>query len=271
MQRVKEKISIIIPVYNEADRIYHNLEEIKDTFDGFGCKYEIIVCNDGSKDSTVAEVNRFISQHESLPIKLILNKRNYGKGRTLKKGFKYTSGEYIIFCDGDLDLHPSQIPTFFDIMKLNNADIVIGSKRHPNSVLYYPFNRRFMSLVYFSLVKLMFGLPISDTQTGLKLFKKEALKDVFRRILVKKFAFDLELLVNAHHLNYKIVEAPIFLNHQREFQRIGFMSIFNMVWDTLAIWYRMYILKYYDSIDYYRRKGMLRQFKKYGNNRQVRT
>jgi len=80
--------------------------------------------------------------------------------------------------------------------------------------------------------------------------------------MVKKFAFDLEVLVNAHHLDYKIAEAPIFLNHQRDLGRIGPKSIFTMVWDTLAIWYRMNILKYYDHIDYYRRRGLLREFKK---------
>jgi len=259
MQSLKEKISIIVPVYNEEDRIYTNLKEIKKTFDDFGCEYEIIICDDGSQDSTLKEAARFGRDFRELPLVITHNRCNYGKGRALKKSFKYATGEYVIWLDGDLDLHPFQIPTFFDIMRLTKTDIVIGSKRHPNSVLYYPLSRRIMSIIYFSLIKFLFNLPVNDTQTGLKLFKREALRDVFKRILVKKFAFDLEVLVIAHHLGYKIAEAPVFLNSQRGFGRIGIKSIFKMIWDTLAVWYRMYILKYYDRINHYRRKGLLRE------------
>ncbi|MDP8259594.1 MAG: glycosyl transferase, partial [Candidatus Gygaella obscura] len=139
-----------------------------------------------------------------------------------------------------------QIKTFFDIMELDNADVVIGSKRHPNSVLNYPWHRRLVSSIYFFLVKILFGLPIRDTQTGLKLFKYEVLAKAFPRVLVKKFAFDLELLVNIHHLGYTIAEAPVRVDSKRKFGRIGVNSIMHTFWDTLAIWYRMYILKYYD-------------------------
>jgi hypothetical protein len=147
-------------------------------------------------------------------------------------------------------------------MLLDNADIVIGSKFHPNSVVNYPLQRRIISMGYYLLIRFLFNLPCHDTQTGLKLFKTEVLRKVFPKILVKKFAFDLEVLVNAHHLGYKITEAPIFLNSQRRYGRIGLKSVFATFWDTLAVFYRMYILRYYDRIDYYRRKGLLREFKR---------
>jgi len=262
MKDIKEKISVIIPVYNEGAIIYSNLKETKEIFDAFGCNYEIIICDDGSKDSTAKEIVRFIRHHKNAPVKIVRNKYNYGKGRALKKAFKYADGDYVIFLDSDLDLHPSQIPAFFDIMYLTSADIIIGSKRHTNSVLYYPLCRKIMSFIYFFMIKLLFNLPISDTQTGLKLFKRKVLKDVFKRILVKKFAFDLEILVNAHSLGYKIEEAPVIIKSQRECNRIGFNSIRNMIWDTLAIWYRMYILKYYDRIDYHRRKNLRKEFRR---------
>jgi len=190
-------------------------------------------------------MEKVTSQYPEIKCKSNLN--NYGKGRALKKGFRYCKGEYIVFLDSDMDLHPVQIKTFFDIMELDKADVVIGSKRHPNSVLDYPFERKVISSAYFFLVKLMFGLPIKDTQTGLKLFKAEVLKNVFHKVLVKKFAFDLELLVNIHHAGYKIAEAPVTLDSKRKFGRIGAGSIISMLWDTMAVWYRMYILKYYDK------------------------
>ena len=263
MNGLDGKISVIIPAYNEGHSIYINLGEIKKTFDEFGCDYELIICDDGSRDLTFHEINRFRESFPDLRLVITNNRHNYGKGRALKKAFKYVTGDYVIWLDGDLDLHPFQIPTFFDIMRFTKADIVIGSKRHPNSVLHYPFNRRIMSIVYFTLIKLMFNLPINDTQTGLKLFRKKALGDAFKRIVVKKFAFDLEVLVITWHLGYKIAEAPVYLKSQRNFGgRIGVMSIFHMIWDTMAIWYRMYILKYYDRINHYRRKGLAQELKK---------
>jgi hypothetical protein len=164
--------------------------------------------------------------------------------------------------DADMDLHPAQIQTLFDIMRLDRADIVIGSKLHPNSVVNYPADRRAISFIYYLMVRMLFNLPCHDTQTGLKLFKTEVLRKVFPRILVKKFAFDLEILANAHHLGYRITEAPIVIRPQRQYGRIGLKAMFATGWDTLAVFARMYILKYYDRIDYYRRKNMAEQFKR---------
>jgi glycosyltransferase involved in cell wall biosynthesis len=157
-------------------------------------------------------------------------------------------GDYVVFLDSDIDLHPAQLETFFDIMKLDNADVVIGSKRHPNSILNYPLQRKVMSNVYYFLIKIMFGLPVRDTQTGLKLFKYEVLKRIFPRIVVKAFAFDLEILANAYRLGYKIAEAPVHIDSRREFGRIGIREILETWIDTLAIFYRMHILRYYDNI-----------------------
>ena len=153
-----------------------------------------------------------------------------------------------------MELHPAQVETLFDIMRLDDADVVIGSKLHPNSRLNYPLDRRIVSSVYFFLIKLLFGLPIRDTQTGLKLFKYEVLQKVFPRILVKAYGYDLEILVNVHRLGYKIAEAPIVLNFKQRYGRVGPEAIWTTWRDTMAVWYRTYILKYYDRFDYRRSK-----------------
>jgi len=260
MKDVKEKISIVIPVYNEADVIKRNLEEVKNTFDEFGCEYEIIAIDDGSKDASYQILKRLEKDIPNLVVKR--NSKNFGKGRALKKAFKYTSGDLVVWLDADLDLHPFQVKTFYDIMRLDEADVVVGSKLHPNSKLYYPFLRKVITLGYYSMVWVLFSLPCRDTQTGLKLFKRKVLEKVFPRILIKKFAFDLEVLVNAQYLGFKIVEAPIVVENRRNSYRIGIKSILNVFWDTLAVWYRMYILKYYDRINYHRRKNLRKEFKK---------
>lgn len=260
MQSVKEKFSILIPVYNEEAGIEHNLREVKRTLEDLGCNYEIIVIDDGSSDNSYAVLENLEKEISQLTIKK--NPKNFGKGRALKKAFKYASGDLIVWLDADLDLHPFQIKTFYDIMVLDDVDIVIGSKMHPNSKVNYPFCRKIVSLGYYFLTFILFNLPCHDTQTGIKLFKRCVLKKVFPRILVKKFAFDLEVLVNACHLGFKLAEAPIILENKRAYGRIGMNSVFTVFWDTITIWYRMYILKYYDRINHYRHKGLLREFKR---------
>jgi len=262
MKQAKEKFSILIPVHNEACNIIHNLKEVKVTLDNLGCaNYEIIAIDDGSSDNSYEILKDFQKEIPNFIIQK--NSKNFGKGRALKKAFKYASGDIIVWLDADLDLHPFQIKALYDIMVLDRVDMVIGSKMHPNSKVDYPFHRWIISLGYYFFIRVLFNMPCHDTQTGIKMFKRKVLEEVFPRILVKKFAFDLEVLVNACHLGFKLAEAPVVLENKRQFHRIiGTSSIKTTFIDTVAIWYRMYILKYYDRIDHHRRKGLLREFKR---------
>jgi len=247
MKDLKGKVSVIMPAYNEAATIKESLEETVRTFNDFGCDYEVILLDDGSRDGTYNEALKIARKYPQVKAKKIPRRyRNSGKGRALKKAFRYVTGDYIVFLDADLDLHPIQVRTLFDIMLLSNADVVIGSKLHPNSKVEYPLSRKIVSFIYYLIIKILFGLPIHDTQTGLKVFKKDVLKHVFPRIVVKKFALDLEILANVQRLGYRIAEAPVVLNQKRHLGRIGLKAMWQTGYDTLAIFYRMKILKYYD-------------------------
>jgi glycosyltransferase involved in cell wall biosynthesis len=247
MKNIDGKITVIMPAFNEADIIEKNVKETIRTFNNFKVDFEIIIIDDGSRDQTWIKIKELEEKFSN--VKATRNMKNYGKGRALKKGFRFANGEYVVFLDSDIDLHPAQLETFFDIMKLDDVDVVIGSKRHPNSKLNYPFQRRIISFIYFSIIKILFGLPIRDTQTGLKLFKYKVLKDVFPKVVVKSFAFDLEILAYAHRLGYKIAEAPVFIDSKRQFSRIGMRDMFNTGLDTLLVFYRMYFTKSYYSIE----------------------
>lgn len=245
---MQNKVSIVIPAYNEEPRISNTIEETVKVFDGLGYDWQVVVIDDGSTDNTFMAADGLVRRYRG---RLIAKRSsaNLGKGWAIKEALKYINGDYVVFLDADMDLHPSQFETFFNIMRLDNADIVIGSKFHPNSVVRYPFDRRLISFTYYLLVRALFNLPCRDTQTGLKLFKAEVIRKVFPRILVKKFAFDLEVLANAHRLGFKIAEAPVALNAKRRWGRIGPLAVFTTLQDTMAVFYRMYILRYYDRID----------------------
>jgi glycosyltransferase involved in cell wall biosynthesis len=238
-----KKLSVLMPMYNEELHAAASILETDDYFKKLGIDYEIIVVDDGSKDLTYDKA--LSVKKENIKIHKLLY--NQGKGQALREAFKISSGDLIMFLDGDLDIHPEQFKVLFKIMQKENADVVIGSKRHPETVLYYPWKRRILSMGYFFIVKILFGLPLRDTQTGIKLFKREVLDKVFHKVLIKRYAFDLELLILAHHHGYKISEAPVVVKYRGKFGHITLKTIFQIFWDTMAIFYRLRILKYYDK------------------------
>lgn len=241
-------LSILMPAYNEAHSIAANVCETVETMHALGLDFEIVVIDDGSLDGTDAAASDALLKWPD-HVRVVRCNRNEGKGNALICGASYSRGDYVAFLDADMDLHPEQLASFFAIMNSRNADAVIGSKFHPESKVDYPFLRRIYSFFYYMLVRTLFGLPVRDTQTGIKLFKRPVLDRVLPRILVKRFAFDLELLANVHHFGYRIVEAPVSVNFQRVCSRLRLPAVWNVFLDTLAIFYRMRILRYYDRPD----------------------
>lgn len=249
MKEFRGKISILMPAFNEEDLIVRNIEETKKLFHDLECDYEIIFIDDGSSDKTYELAYEAFQNDPNVVIKR--NRQNYGKGRALKYGFKFATGDIVAFLDADLDLHPKQLYTLFATMRNTDSDVVVGSKWHPESRLVLPKRRVFISKIYFFILWVLFGLPLRDTQTGIKLFKYEVLRRVFPKVLCKRWAFDIEILANAHRLGYKISEAPIELEFRREVRwgRMKWDDLWYTGLDTLAIFYRMYIMRYYDSIE----------------------
>jgi glycosyltransferase involved in cell wall biosynthesis len=197
--------------------------------------------DDGSTNDCFKQAKKI----KSKKLKVVGYKTNKGKGNALKYGYNFVNGDYVTFIDADLDLHPDQIKGFFDY--LDGADAVIGSKRHKLSRVHYPGYRRVLSWFYQKFIFLLFGLNLRDTQSGIKLFKKELLDIVLPKVLVKKYAFDLELLVNAKKEGFKVNEAPIKLDYKFSGTGINLKQIYYMLLDTLAIFYRLRILKHYDK------------------------
>lgn len=240
-----KELSIIVPAYNESKNIFNSIKEIEKTMGNPISDYEIIVIDNASTDDTYRESLRGVVEN---PRVKVFKCENKGKGNALKHSIQFVDSELVIFIDADLDLHPRQIPLFIEYMKKYDADVVVGSKRHPLSNVNYPFFRKFLSdAYYYYFVRLFFGLPVKDTQAGLKLFKYEVLKKVVPKLICKQYAFDLELLVNIHTQGFKIVEAPIDLNFKRYNNRVGLKDIRNIFKDTAAIFYRKNILHYYDD------------------------
>lgn len=237
------QLSVIVPAYREGKRIHDNLIRLLDELNKLDATYEVVVVSDGNTDGTVREARRVRSPR----VRVFHYPMNVGKGFALSLGVAQCVGELVTFIDADMELDPANIAVFIDLMERSNCDAVVGSKRHPDSRVSYPRFRRFQSWVYQVLIRVLFNLKVRDTQTGLKLFRRQVLLDALPLLAIKQFAFDLELLVVARYLGYrKICEAPISLDFQFE-STVNLGSAGRVLWDTAAIFYRLRILRYYEQ------------------------
>jgi glycosyltransferase involved in cell wall biosynthesis len=248
------RLSVIMPVHNLAGSIFENLRRTAELFMRHSLRVELVPVDDGSTDGTADEIARFCAETGKgepdgvVTVNPVSLKSNSGKGAALRAGFEASSGAYVMLLDGDLDINPKQTGRFFEEMSRTSSDIVVGSKRHPESVVQYPWHRRIVSWVYFTLVKYLVGVPITDTQTGMKLFKRKVLEDALPRMLVKTYAFDLELLSIAVSRGAKIAEAPVVIRFGDKFGALSLDTVKAMAKDSLAVFYRLKLLKYYDKV-----------------------
>lgn len=243
MTRPDVRLSVIVPTYRQGDVIERNVRTILERLGTVSGSFEVIVVVDGGDDGTPARLAR-IDDHR---LRVIEYEPNIGKGHALRTGSLVARGRWIAWIDSDLDLDPADIPKFLDLAERHDLDIVVGSKRHPDSRVDYPKLRRFYSSLYQRLVQLMFGLNVRDTQVGIKLFRREVLEQVLPVTLVKRFAFDIEILAVAYHFGFRrIAEAPIRLDYKFSGSAMDWGAIARALWDTAAVFYRLRILRYYD-------------------------
>ena len=245
------KVSIIVPAYKQEKTIKEDIENIHKVMSGTRWDFEVIVVVDGtSVDKTYANAKKIKNPNVSV----VGYDSNRGKGYAVRYGFARAKGDPILFIDSGMDIDPNGISLLLEHMFWYEADIIVGSKRHLASKVSMTFLRKVYSLGYHYLVRLLFGLKVRDTQSGLKIFRREVLTKVLPRVLVKRFAVDIELLAVAKKLGFtKIYEGPIriSLGKQSSSFKKGLLftnpDIKKMLLDTFAIYYRMYITHYYDD------------------------
>ena len=205
-------LSIVMPAYNEEKLIYQSIMKTLDIVSGFVREIELIAVNDGSKDNTKAEILRAVRKDKR--VRLVTSDKNRGKGNAIISGVSQAEGKYIAFVDADLELNPAQLE----------------------------------SMCYYIMLIILFHLNVKDTQTGLKVFKAEAIKPVGHLIRTSGFAYDIELLVAVHRRGFKIAEMPVEVVFVRDkcANRIGMKDCVRAFVDTWAIFGRVYFKHYYD-------------------------
>lgn len=199
-------ISIIIPAYNEEAAIGEAIRRVADFFSTQGGDFEIIVVDDGSSDRTSVAVREHMARYGTL--RLITNETNRGKGFSVRRGALAARGDLLLFLDADLSTAPEEFEKFKPALR--DHDIVIGSRALPSSVItvHQPLPRELAGRTFNKIIRWYLGLPWRDTQCGFKCFRRET-RHLFNLQTQDRWVFDVELLVLAKKLGFRVAEAPI--------------------------------------------------------------
>lgn len=251
----KMPVSIILPAYKKEKYIKSFINSVVKVMESSRWDYEIIVVVDGFLDKSFERAQEVAKKNKK--IKVFGYENNWGKGYAIRYGMARAKGDPVLFMDITKKINPIGITLLLEHMEWYKADIIVASKRHPASRVEYTRIRRLYSIGYQVLNFILFGLKVRDTQVGLKVYRREVLEKVLPRLVVKAYAFDIEVLAVANYLGFsKMYDAPVELDFEASESKItdeGGSNILlftnkevrDMLYDTISIYYRMYFLGYY--------------------------
>ncbi|WP_048810552.1 glycosyltransferase [Candidatus Methylacidiphilum infernorum] len=243
--------SVVLPVYNE-EKVIREVSLCICRFAQEHPKYEFVFVNDGSTDNTGTLLKRALKEFGSKQVQLVDYKTNKGKGFAIREGFKHTTGEHFGFLDGDLAYPLDYLPLFEE--KLQSCDIAIGSRIAEKKGKSWDrsFRRKFLGFCFNKLVGSILGLPYSDTQAGLKAFRRDVAERLFKMQKIEGFSFDVELIFLARKLGYKIVEIPVKVSPTHSYKH----SKIKLVGDSLRMFKELLQIKHFETTGEYDRQNL---------------
>jgi glycosyltransferase involved in cell wall biosynthesis len=226
--------SIVLPAYNESERIAATLEKIFAHADQRGWQAEVLVVNDGSTDDTAQIVRRYAGNHPTL--RLLENPGNRGKGYSVRSGMLHAQGDILLFSDADLSSPIAEADKLFAAIH-QGADVAIGSRwvKAELQIKRQPLYRQLLGRIFNLALRLVLGLNFKDTQCGFKAFTRDAATKIFPLQRIERWGFDAELLYLARKFGLAVTEVPVAWSH-REGTRINpVLDGIRMLGETLVI------------------------------------
>jgi dolichyl-phosphate beta-glucosyltransferase len=249
-------ISVIVPVYNEENRINACLQRLRSYCINKSWDFEIIVVEDGSSDNTTKIVKKYKSLDSR--ISLLSLPARLGKGGSIAAAALLSSSkEYMAYLDADLAADPSELDRM--VPYLGDHDIVIGSRILRDNLprIKRPFHRALFSQLYSRIFRILFRMPIYDAQCGIKLFRSIILPELLRKTTISGFAFDTDLIVTAYSLGMSIKEIPVNWVHGKSSTVNVLTEIRSMGLDLLSIWYKWHLRWEQGKVCYPQKKGSI--------------
>ncbi|MBE6703519.1 MAG: glycosyltransferase family 2 protein [Ruminococcaceae bacterium] len=199
------KISVLIPAYQESAILPHTVKRLLAQMEKLGQSFEIIICDDGSKDDTVSVIEAL-----GYPQVRCVTGAHLGKGGSLARGMMEATGELVFYTDADLAYGTAVIPRFLSVLEKREADVVVGSRAlHKAGYAGYSFGRRLFSKGYRQALRILGGIRVTDAQCGCKAYTQKAAKALFYRISEHGFAFEFETLLRAEKQGLCVRELPV--------------------------------------------------------------
>ena len=211
---MKPDISIVVPAFEEEDRLGDSVREILGFLDGQKANAELIIVDDGSRDRT-ADVARSSAEGSSIPTRVIRYEKNRGKGFAVKTGLLAAAGDVALFSDADLSTPISEMHKLIDPIRNGGADLTFGSRALDRSLIgtHQPWRREQGGKVMNLVIRLMSGLPFADTQCGFKAFRMDKFRPLLELMTVDRFGFDVEFLYVAQRSGLRLSEIPVRWNN----------------------------------------------------------
>ncbi|HET9912627.1 MAG TPA: dolichyl-phosphate beta-glucosyltransferase [Anaerolineales bacterium] len=234
------ELSIIIPAYNEEALIASTLDGLQTYLSTRPERYEIIVVDDGSQDKTTESVRQWQGCNQA-ELRLLVNSQNLGKGFSIRRGALESRGQFVIFTDADLPYELEAIDEFLKALR-NGCDLAVGSRVLPGSqVKGVPWFRFISGQIFSWMVQAVLFRGLPDTQCGFKSFRSDAAKEIFRRLTIGGFGFDVEMLYIARKLKFVIRPVAVRMIDHRQRSRVRlivdsfrmFANLFMVRWNDL--------------------------------------
>lgn len=225
------EVSVVVPFYNPGGQLAPMIAALVEELTGAGVTFEIIAVDDGSTDGSAAT----IGDHGD-DVRILGRGSNRGKGRSIRDGFAVARGAWVGFIDADGDIAAHHIVDFHAIARLTRPAAVVGSKIDDEAAVDASVLRRLCSFGFRTGVRALFRLGVADTQTGVKLFRRDVVDEVLSSCHQDRFALDLELLVLTERGGYgPVLTAPVVIRDRRQ-TTVRASTVLELAGDALAVW-----------------------------------
>jgi len=231
------EVSIVLPAYNEANKLETAVAKVIKALEEFADSYEIIVAEDGSTDGT-DKVAALLSKRHPFVMHLHGEKR-FGRGAALKNAFKKSSGKILVYMDVDLATDVGQLKSLVRTIEEEGFDFAIGSRMLSESKVERSRTRQITSKSYNFLVRAMLGSKVKDHQCGFKAFRREPLMQLLDEVNARHWFWDTEIIVRAFRKGYKIKEVPVEWKGGRETKVRLLGDSFSMAGQVIKLWWQL--------------------------------
>jgi glycosyltransferase involved in cell wall biosynthesis len=237
----KVLVSVVLPAYNEADKLEPAVTRISQALKEYGATYEIIVAEDGSTDGTDKKAAMLA---ETVPfVRHIHGEKRLGRGTALTNAFRQSKGEVLVYMDLDLATDLKYLKPLVEAIKIEGYDFSTGSRMLPESKAERTLRRSISSKTYNFLVRHMLGSKLRDHQCGFKAFKREPLMKLLDEVEAIHWFWDTEMLVRANLKGYRIKEIPVEWKGGKDTKVSLFKDSWNMFRQILSLWWKLKIKK----------------------------